>query len=91
MRDYLNVQTGDISQLEHQVTGGQHGKAEDLLDRMFRVRHGVQTVKSMTVLSGGLYGRMVAIKAFGEDGQRLLADHVDQFNGIGILAEGVKD
>jgi Mg2+ and Co2+ transporter CorA len=91
MRDYLNAQTGDISQLEHQVTGGQHGKAEDLLDRMFRVRHGVQTVKSMTVLSGGLYGRMVAIKAFGDDGQRLLADHVDQFNGIGILAEGVKD
>jgi magnesium transporter len=91
MRDYLDAQTAEVSDLEHQVTGRRHGKAEDLLDQMFRVRHSLQTVKTMTVLSGGLYGRMVAIKAFGEDGQRLLADHVDQFHSVGMLADGEKD
>jgi magnesium transporter len=73
------------------LTGGRHGKAEDLLDRMFRVRHGLQAVKTMASLSGGLYRRMVAIKAFGEDGQRLLTDHVDQFHSVGTLADGEKD
>jgi magnesium transporter len=34
---------------------------------------------------------MVTIKAFGEGGQRLLADHVDQFNGVGVLADGQQD
>ena len=58
---------------------------------MFRVRHGLQTVKAMTVLSGGLYGRMAAVNAFGADGQRLLTDHVDQFHSVGILADGEKD
>jgi magnesium transporter len=91
MRDYLDARTADIAQLEEQVTGGWHGKAEDLLDRMFRVRHGLLTVKIMAVLSSGLYRRMVAINAFGADGQPLLADHVDQFHGVGVLADGQQD
>lgn len=45
----------------------------------------------MAVLSTGLYGRMVTINAFGEDGQPLLADHVDQFHGVVVLAEGQQD
>lgn len=54
MRDYLDARTADIGQLEEHVTGGWHGKAEDLLDQMFRVRHGLLTVKVMAVLSSGL-------------------------------------
>jgi Mg2+ and Co2+ transporter CorA len=31
---------------------------------------------------------MVTINAFGEEGQRLLIDQVDQFRGVGMLADG---
>lgn len=50
--------------------------------------HGLLTVKTMPVLSSGPYGRMVTINTFGEEGQRLLTYHVDQFNGVGMLADG---
>jgi magnesium transporter len=43
------------------------------------------------VLSREVYGRMVTLRAFGEDGQAVLSDHVDQFGRIGIIAEGQKD
>ena len=34
---------------------------------------------------------MVTLRAFGEDRQVMLSDHVDQFQRIGIIAEGQKD
>jgi Mg2+ and Co2+ transporter CorA len=58
---------------------------------MFRVRHGLLAVKNMAVISGGLYGRMSTLEVFGPDGQRLLADHVDQFQRILTIADGQKD
>jgi Mg2+ and Co2+ transporter CorA len=91
MRTYLDARTSEVWKLEQQVTGGQSFDAEEFLDEMFRVRHGLLAVKNMAVISSGLYGRMATVEAFGGDGQRLLADHVDQFQRILTIADGQKD
>ena len=91
MRTYLDDRTSEVWKLEQQVTGGQHFDTEAFLDQMFRVRHGLLAVKNMAVISSGLYGRMETLEVFGQDGQRLLADHVDQFQRILTIADGQKD
>jgi Mg2+ and Co2+ transporter CorA len=92
MRDYMGARTADVWRLEQQVTGGGVGvEAEEFLDELFRVRHSLLAVRNISVLSREVYGRMVTLRAFGEDGQTLLSDHVDQFQRIGIIAEGQKD
>jgi len=59
---------------------------------MFRVRHGLLTVRTMASLSREVYGRMATLAVFGPgDGQALLGDIVDQFQRIGTMADGQKD
>ena len=91
MRDYLGERTADVWRLEQQVTGGVDIEAEEFLDELFRVRHSLLAVRNISVLSREVYGRMGTLRAFGEGGQDLLTDHVDQFGRIGIIAEGQKD
>jgi Mg2+ and Co2+ transporter CorA len=92
MRNYLAALTQDVWRLEQQVTGGHLGDAEQFLDEMFRVRHGLLTVRTMAALSREVYGRMATLGAFGRgEGDALLADLVDQFQRIGTMADGQKD
>ena len=91
MRNYLTALTQDVWRLEQRVTAGHLGDAEQFLDEMFRVRHGLLTVRTMAALSREVYGRMATLAVFGSGGQALLADTVDQFQRIGTMADGQKD
>jgi len=92
LREYLTAMTQDVWRLEQQVTAGRLGDPERFLDEMFRVRHGLLTVRTMANLSREVYGRMATLGAFGRDqGQSLLTDAVDQFQRIGTMADVQKD
>jgi magnesium transporter len=91
MRAYTAELTKDVWRLEQRVTGGHLGDPESFLDEMFRARHGLLTVWTMSALSREVYGRMVTIKAFGPGhGQVLLQDAVDQFQHLSVMAESQK-
>jgi Mg2+ and Co2+ transporter CorA len=91
MRDHLSTRTTDVWRFEQQVTAGQLGDAEQFLDGMFRVRHGLLTVRTMASLSHEVYGRMHALKAFGTDGQVLLENNLDQFQRLATMAHSQED
>jgi Mg2+ and Co2+ transporter CorA len=93
MRDYLAVLTEKVWELEREVSAGSRtGDAEQFLDAMFRVRHGLLALRTMAGLSREVYGRMATLEVFGAGkGQALLTDLVDQFQRIATMADGQKD
>jgi magnesium transporter len=91
MRDHLSATTTEVWRFEQQVTAGQLGDAERFLDGMFRVRHGLLTVRTMASLSHEVYGRMHALKVFGTDGQELLENNLDQFQRLATMARSQED
>jgi Mg2+ and Co2+ transporter CorA len=58
---------------------------------MFRVRHGLLTVRTMAALSSEVYGRMHALGVFGDEGQWLLENNVDQFSRLATMAHSQED
>jgi Mg2+ and Co2+ transporter CorA len=63
------------------------GDTETFLDGMFRVRHGLLAVRTMAALSHEVYGRMHALAVFGDAGQRLLENSLDQFQRLTTMAQ----
>jgi magnesium transporter len=91
LRTYTAALTKDVWKLEQRVTGGHLGDPESFLDEMFRVRHGLLTVCTMSALSREVYARMVTITAFGPGaGELLLQDAVDQFHHLSVMADSQK-
>ncbi len=91
LRTYTAELTKDVWALEQRVTGGHLGDPETFLDEMFRARHGLLTVSTMSALSREVYGRMATIEAFGAGlGQSLLQDAVDQFHHLSVMADSQK-
>jgi magnesium transporter len=91
MRDHISSRTTEVWRYEQQVTGGEFGDAERFLDGMFRVRHGLLTVRTMAALSSEVYGRMHALGVFGSEGQWLLENNVDQFSRLATMAHSQED
>jgi Mg2+ and Co2+ transporter CorA len=91
MRDHLSARTAEVWRFEQQVTAGQLGDAELFLDGMFRVRHGLLTVRTMAALSHEVYGRMHALAVFGAEGQGLLENNMDQFQRLATMAHSQED
>jgi Mg2+ and Co2+ transporter CorA len=91
LRDHLSARTEEVWRFEQQVTAGQLGDAERFLDGMFRVRHGLLTVRTMSSLSAEVYGRMHSLAVFGTDGQALLENNVDQFQRLATMAHSQED
>lgn len=91
LRDHLSARTTEVWQFEQQVTAGQLGDAEEFLDGMFRVRHGLLTVRTMCSLSKEIYGRMHRLAAYGPAGQPLLDNNVDQFQRLATMAHSQED
>ena len=91
LRAYTAELTKDVWALEQRVTGGHLGDPETFLDEMFRARHGLLTVSTMSALSREVYARMATIEAFGPgSGQALLHDAVDQFHHLSVMADSQK-
>jgi magnesium transporter len=86
LRDHLAERTGDVWRFEQQVTAGLLGDAEQFLDGMFRVRHGLLVVRTMASLSHEVYGRMHALDVYGEEGRPLLDNSMDQFERLATMA-----
>ena len=91
MRDHISSRTTEVWRFEQQVTAGELGDAERFLDGMFRVRHGLLTVRTMASLSSEVYGRMHALGVFGTEGQWLLENNVDQFQRLATMAHSQED
>ena len=91
LRTYAAELTKDVWKLEQRVTGDHLGDPESFLDEMFRARHGLLTVSTMSALSREVYSRMATITACGPGhGQSLLLDAVDQFHHLSVMAETQK-
>jgi magnesium transporter len=91
MRDHLAERTTDVWRFEQQVTAGQLGDAEQFLDGMFRVRHGLLVVRTMASLSHEIYGRMHALDVYREDGRALLDNSLDQFERLATMARSQEE
>jgi magnesium transporter len=91
MRDHLAERTTDVWRIEQQVTDGQLGDAEQFLDRMFRVRHGLLVVRTMASLSHEIYGRMHALDVYGEGGRAPLDNSLDQFERLATMARSQEE
>jgi hypothetical protein len=57
LRTYTAELTKDVWMLEQRVTGDHLGDPESFLDEMFRARHGLLTVSTMSALSREVYSR----------------------------------
>ena len=91
LRTYTAELTKDVWKLEQLVPGGHRGDPESFLDEMFRARHGLLMVCTVSALSREVYARMVTITAFGPGpGQLLLQDAVDQFHHLSVMADSQK-
>jgi Mg2+ and Co2+ transporter CorA len=91
MRAHLSERTTEVWRFEQQVTAGELGDVEAFLDGMFRVRHGLLTVRTMASLSTEVYGRMHRLEVFGPAGQMLLDNNVDQFQRLATMAHSQED
>jgi Mg2+ and Co2+ transporter CorA len=91
LREHLSARTEEVWRFEQQVTAGELGDAERFLDGMFRVRHGLLTVRTMASLSSEVYGRMHTLSALGAEGQGLLENNVDQFRRLATMAHSQED
>jgi magnesium transporter len=92
MREFLAMLTSEVWSLEQRVTGDHLSDPEKFLDEMFRARHGLLAVRTMTALSREVYARMAKIHAFGpKRGQRVLEDTMDQFDRLHVMADSQKD
>jgi Mg2+ and Co2+ transporter CorA len=91
MRDHLAERTTDVWRCEQQVTAGQLGDAEQFLDGMFRVRHGLLAVRTMASLSHEIYARMRALDVYGPDGRALLDNSLDQFERLATMARSQEE
>ena len=79
LRSYTAELTKGVWKLEQRVTGGHLGDPESFLEEMFRARHGLLAVSTMSALSREVYGRMATLAVFGQGrGHALLEDAVDQ-------------
>jgi magnesium transporter len=91
LRTFTADLTKDVWKLEQRVTGGHLGDPESFLEEMFRARHGLLTVCTMSALSREVYGRMATLAVFGSGyGQALLKDAVDQFHHLSVMADTQK-
>ena len=91
MREDLAERTQDVWRFEQEVTGGKMGDVEQYLDGMFRVRHGLLVVRTMATTSHEIYGRLLALEVYGEEGQRHLNNSYDQFGRLAIMAHSQEE
>ena len=91
MRDHLADRTTDVWRFEQQVTAGTLGDAEQFLDGMIRVRHGLLAVRTMASLSHEVYARMHALDVYGAGGRALLDNSLDQFKRLATMARSQEE
>jgi len=89
--DYVETVTSDVWRLEQRVTGGQVGDPEEFLNELFRARHGLLAVRTMSTLSCAIYERMATLPGIPADERRLVADLADRFDRVRSVADGERE
>jgi magnesium transporter len=86
---FVEQLTREVWRLEQRVTGGDIDHPEQLLEEMFRARHGLLAVRTMAALSGEVYGRMATLaRSVPPEASPLVVDIVDQFTRVRSVADG---
>jgi Mg2+ and Co2+ transporter CorA len=91
--------TGDLWDLEYRfqavVADGPSSRLvqpEQFLDELFRARHGFVVARTQSATAREVFARMHRVAAFGQgDGQRLLADTMDEFVHLCATADVEKE
>lgn len=89
---FIEHVTRDVWKLEQQVVAGHTTDPEELLEDLFRARHGLLAARTMASMNHQMYGRMTVLSQFvPADAQRLVDDLADQFDRLHSLADGQKE
>jgi len=92
MERFVEELTTDVWELERRVTEGGYDDPEQLLDEMFRTRHGLLAIRTIAAQTGQIYRRVSGIsRAVPEESRHLVVDLIDQFDRISALAAEEKD
>src|SRR4051812_13349696 len=67
LREGLAESTKEVWHFEQEVTGDTMRDAEEFLDGMFRVRHGLLVVRTMAAMSHEIYGRLSSLEVYGTE------------------------
>ena len=91
MTHHVATLTTDTWTLEREVTDGKLGNPEQFLEEMFRVRHGLQAVQTMSTLNHQVFGRLATLGALDHGGpdagsKPLVVDALDQFERVRTMA-----
>ncbi|MET3421442.1 Mg2+ and Co2+ transporter CorA [Actinoplanes tereljensis] len=89
--EYVEQVTADVWRLEQQVTGGTVDDPEAFLNNLFRARHGLLAVRTMSALSSAIYGRMAGLPDLPGDDATLVADTADRFTRVRRIADGERE
>ena len=90
--DYVSLLAARVATLERQVLGGTPIDTEETLEELFRIRHELLTVRTMSAASREVYARMTGIARFlPEDSRVYVEDLVDRFDRVRSLCDGEKE
>jgi magnesium transporter len=88
-RDLIGKVAEKIPALEEQVTAPQLRDPEELLERMFLVRHELVTARTMAAQTHDVYARLSSLDRFISEPDRALArDLADQFARVQSIGDG---
>ncbi len=89
---FVNELTKKVASLERRVLGGEKGQFEDALEEMFRVRHELLTLRTMTAGCRELFARMAGISRFLPAGALpFIEDLVDHFERVRSVCDSEKE
>jgi Mg2+ and Co2+ transporter CorA len=78
-----------LPELEQQVMAPSFREPEELLERMFLVRHELTTARTMAAQSHDIYARITTLERFVPEADRLFAkDLADQFDRVRSVGDG---
>jgi Mg2+ and Co2+ transporter CorA len=78
-----------LPELEQQVMEGDFRRPEELLERLFLIRHELLTVRTMSAQSHDVYARLASLSRFvGEEDRTWAADLAEQFDRVRSVADG---
>jgi magnesium transporter len=88
-RALVGVVAGKLPELEQQVMVSQLKEPEELLERMFLLRHELTTARTMAAQSHDVHARIASLDRFVAEPVRLLArDLAEQFDRVRSIADG---
>ena len=85
---FVEMMTTQVWQLEQRVTAGHLGDPEEFLDELFRARHGLLAVRTISASSSAIYGRLATLgRVVPANEKHLISDIVDQFDRVRSVAD----